>query len=283
MLKKITVILLIIIILGSIAYYMSTRKSVRFYFAGRMIEKQTFENEKKLRAKIHFTIVKKGWINRPLKTPMDEIWKDRIGRKGMNYFLVGSPKSIFSKYSERFNPKSELYQAWFGCYTILDREDGDKYGFENGKLIWEELIQLAVEDQNAWLEAYRVENPNTKITEMIGEPSVVNINNIKAHLSFWKGESQSDLNENGSISEDLNGILGIPNKDKWNKMVKAHHPVILNGFFIVWRDPSFSATFCCYGCGVEFADLSGKKLKTFNHIQDDLLEMARRIKIKFIE
>jgi len=63
-------------------------------------------------------------------------------------------------------------------------------------------------------------------------------------------------------------------------MVKSHHPVILKGFFIIWRESPYPATFCCYGCGVEFKTLEGKIVENFSKIKDDLLDMARGIKIK---
>ena len=279
MLKKITIPLAIIVLLSGIGYYLYTRNSVVLFAAGKMLDRQTFENEEILGAKIHFESIQKGWIKHPLKGQMDEIWSEKIGKRGMNYFFVGTPRSIFSQYSERFNPKSKLYQAWFGCYIILD-EEGLAYGFENGNPIWEKFIQLAIEDQNAWLKTYRVSNPQTKITEMLEEPTVININDHEAYLSFWQGESQSDLNESGSLSEDLNQILGVPKKESWNKMVKSHHPVILKGFFIIWRESPYPATFCCYGCGVEFKTLEGKIVENFSKIKDDLLDMARGIKIK---
>jgi hypothetical protein len=244
-----------------------------------MISKQIFKNERLLGAVVHFSKVKKGWVKYPLKGQMDNIWKHKIGRKGMNYFIIGAPKSIFQNYVERFNPKSKFYQAWFGCYTILDGENKIPYGFKNGNPVWKEFIQLAIEDQNAWLYTYRIKDPVTKINRQIGEPEIIKINNRKAYISFWEGESKSDLNEKGSISSDLNRILGIPQKEEWNKIVKAHHKLKLKGFFIVWRESFYPATFCCYGCGVEFKTIDGKTIDTFNAIKNDLLEMAKGIKI----
>ncbi|MCP2604938.1 hypothetical protein NLC29_02150, partial [Candidatus Aminicenantes bacterium AH-873-B07] len=219
----------------------------------------------------------------PLKGAMDNIWKHRIKRKGMNYFIMGAPKSIFSNYIERFNPKSKFYQAWFGCYTVLDGENKIPYGFRKDNPIWEEFIKLAIEDQNAWLYTYGVKNPDTKIIRQIGKTKIIYIGNRKAYLSFWEGESKSDLNEKGSISPELNRLLGIPPKEDWNKIVKAHHKLILKGFFIVWRQSPYPATFCCYGCGVKFKTINGKVIDTFELLKNDLLEMAKVIKIETIK
>ena len=282
--KKILLItFIIILILGVTGYYLSTRVSVRLFIAGKITARQIFENEKSMGATVLFSKIKKGWIKYPLKGPMDNIWKYRIKRKGMNYFIMGAPKSIFSSYVERFNPKSKFYQAWFGCYTVLDEKGKAPYGFKNDNPVWKDFIKLAVEDQNAWLYTYGLKSPNTKITEQIKETKIIYFNGHKAFLSFWEGESRSDLNERGSTSSDLNSLLGIPPKKHWNKIVKAHHKLMLKGFFIAWRESPCPATFCCYGCGVKFRTIDGKIIDTFEIIKKDLLEMAKGIKIKPIK
>lgn len=283
MVKKIGIILIIIIAVAGIGYYLYTRISVRLFIAGKIIQRKTFEDEKILGAKIHFTKIKKGWIRSPLKGEMDDIWKKSIGRRGMNYFFVGAPKTIFRQFSERFNPQSKFYEAWFGCYTILDGEEGTTYGFIDGNPDLKKLSELALEDQNAWLRAYRVENPYTKLDKMLGKLEVLNIEGHQAYLSFFEGETLSDLNEKGSTSQDLNKILGVPDKKIWEKIVKSHHQLTLKGFSLVWREPSYAATFCCYGCGPEFETLDGRKIAAFDRIKDDLLEMAKGIKIKAIK
>jgi len=144
--KKIRILVLILVGLAGLGYFALTRGCTKLYFAGQMINKRTFDNEKKLGATIRFATTAKGWIRTPLKVPMDDIWRDKIGRKGMNYFLVGAPSSLLKTYSSRFDPESRYYQAWFGCYTVLDEPDGHPYGFENGQPVWEDFIYLAGED-----------------------------------------------------------------------------------------------------------------------------------------
>jgi hypothetical protein len=280
MLKKVSIIIIIFILIGIIAYYAYTLKSVRLFILGKRIDKLTFENEKLLGAKINFTIIRSGWIKFPLKLQMDEIWKKQIKKRGMNYFIIGAPASIFNQYSDRFNPRSKLYQAWFGCYTVIDDMDNVKYGFENGEPNWQKLAQLAVADQNAWLKSYGLSNPHTKIDKMLTEPAIFNIDGCEGHISFWQGSSQSDLNDKGSANENMNILLGTPKKKVWEKIAKAYHPIKLHGFFLTWRKPPYKATFCCYGCGVQYKTTEGNEIETFSKIKDEMLEMAQGIKIQ---
>jgi hypothetical protein len=277
--RKISVIVLAIIALGGLGYFASTRAFVRVYAAGRMVNKRTFDSETKLGATIRFGKISTGWIRSPFKVPMDNIWREKIGRKGMNYFLLGAPRSILKTYCARFDPKSKYYQAWFGCYTVLDEQDGGRFGFVNGQPAWDNFIRLAGEDQLAWLKTYRVDQPLTRIARLLGEPSIVEIHGQRAWRAFYEGDSQSDLNQDGSQNRTLNRFLGVPSRGSWEHLVTAHHELTLKGFFQVWREPAYSATFCCYGCGVSFRTLDRKTVQTFDQIKDEMLEMAGRVEI----
>jgi len=92
------------------------------------------------------------------------------------------------------------------------------------------------------------------------EPAVVEIHGQKAWRAFFGGDSLSDLNSEGSKSKALNRFLGVPEKKRWERPVTAHHEIELRGFFQVWREPSYRATFCRYGCGVSFKTLGGIKI-----------------------
>jgi hypothetical protein len=111
MLKKTRLLVLIVVALGCLGYFASTRSYFRLYFAGRMVKKRTFDGEKTLGAIIHFAKISNGWIRSSLKVPMDDIWREKIGRRGMNYFLIGAPQSILKKSCARFDPRSAYYQA----------------------------------------------------------------------------------------------------------------------------------------------------------------------------
>lgn len=277
--KKAFLLVFAAVALGGLGYFASTRTSVRLYFAHRMVEKRTFDSEKKLGATIHFARIANGWIRLPLKVPMDDIWRKKIGRRGMNYFLVGAPRSILKRSCARFDPASAHYQAWFGCYTVLDEQDGLPFGFNNNEPVWDEFIRLAGEDQLAWLKTYRIEQPLTSIPRLLGEPSVVEAHGQRAWRAFYEGDSQSDLDRDGSRSKTLNRILGVPRTGSWERLVTAHHDLTLRGFLQVWREPSYAATFCCYGCGVSFKTLDGKTVQTFEQIKDEMLEMAAKVEI----
>ncbi len=277
--KKTRLLVLIVIALGGLGYFASTRSYVRLYLAGRMVKKRTFDGEKRLGAIIHFARIANGWIQSSLKVPMDDIWQQEIGRKGMNYFLIGAPGSILKKSCARFDPRSTYYQAWFGCYTVLDEQDGYPFGFKNAEPVWDEFVRLAGEDQLAWLSTYRVEQPLTRIPRLLGEPSVVEVHGQRAWRAFYEGDSQSDLNRDGSRLAALNRIFGVPRKGTWARLVTAHHDLTLRGFLQVWREPSYAATFCCYGCGVSFKTLDGKTIQTFERIKDEMLEMAAKVEI----
>jgi hypothetical protein len=100
---------------------------------------------------VQFGTLPTAWIA-PMKNLMNPIWKP-VGFSGVNYFTFAGPSSVFGNYSERSNPASRYYQAWFGAYVA--KPDGGVIPNDLSAL----AIQIASLDQRSWLEAVGDSHP----------------------------------------------------------------------------------------------------------------------------
>ncbi|EMJ94152.1 hypothetical protein [Leptospira alstonii] len=104
---------------------------------------------------IKFYYIPFEWDPRVFSAQMDEVWQafglniNGIPITGKNYFLFAA-KTASGATSQRFDPSSELFQAWFGMYTVND-EGGMVYSFPNNSFNPTGVIELITADQIAWL------------------------------------------------------------------------------------------------------------------------------------
>jgi hypothetical protein len=171
-----------------------------------------------------FEYLLKGYIS-PFKQNMNTIWES-MEIKGMNYFTFGGTKTLFSKYVERSNPYSHLYQSWFGTYII--KCDVHKFFDSNGELIIEELGKLAELDQNAWLKAAGDKATHANWLDF-GMQESINVDG--QNVKFIQGTlvTHSDLSDNGESK--LAGLLGMPSGKLWKNELSAYHDITLKGIY----------------------------------------------------
>ena len=232
---------------------------------------------------------------------MGKIW--RIGINGNNHWSVGHilPGNY---YSERFNPESPYYQAWVGMYAV----DKDLWGFdskENPSL--NKQIELAIKDQNAWLQAYGAQ-PFTKSLSVFGSRDA-EVNGHKAKIFFVELESRSDVGNKNNPNIIMGmGKYKLGRNEKYtkalippvyldNKTLKElgqkdmnriyrlralfqrlgpYHLMKLYTIYVVWSCPFQGKTFCAYACTGGINDAAGRS--NFSRVEREFLNILLNIK-----
>ncbi len=200
-----------------------------------------------------FEYISDNW-HPPIELSMDMIWgMQGINRSGTNYYML--PKSA-SPYlcSSRFIATTNYFQSWTGLYTIKDNENGT-YAIKNGELNGEEIIALAIADQNAWLMAFGVNNPEVSIDNS------VNISKTEIEIDSQKGWkfsgrliSSADVGNNNP--NDVDNLVNIP-PECWNEKVESYQEVYLNLMGYVWYTPETKELNVVYSNTTEFIDKDG--------------------------
>jgi len=275
--KQIKTIIISIVLIGLSLYIYFGFHALRIQMAVHKINNKTFDQEIDNGVNPVFDHIPEGWIA-PMKQPMNTIWKP-LGIKGMNYFTFGKPKTVFSNYIERSNPQSPFYQAWFGVYVISSKNTC--FGIENGKINIFELGKLAEYDQRAWLNAMGDPDPQAR---WIGFTTLDSLLIDESNRIFYEGviETHSDLTN--KITGQLTTFLGMPPEQEWQQQLSSFHPVTLKGIYGGWYDKQHQVTIVVYGCGIDsIQSKSGKIAEQYDTIKEDLIEMAKRIRIVRIE
>ena len=275
--KLIKTIIISIVLIGLSLYIYFGFHALRIQVAVHKINNKTFDQEIDTGVNPVFDHIPEGW-NAPMKQSMNTIWKP-LGIKGMNYFTFGKPKTVFSNYIERSNPRSPFYQAWFGVYVISSKNTC--FGIENGKINIFELGKLAEYDQRAWLNAMGDPDPQAR---WIGFTTLDSLLIDESNRIFYEGviETHSDLTN--KITGQLTTFLGMPPGQEWQQQLSSFHPVTLKGIYAGWYDKQHQVTIVVYGCGVDsIQSKSGKIAGQYDTIKEDLIEMAKRIRIVRIE
>lgn len=223
-----------------------------------------------------FTYLPDSWVP-PLEQSMDHIWEP-LCLRGMNYFTFGRPKSELTGYAERSNPFSKYYQAWFGVYVI--KSTAKHFGFESDEVRIEELGKLAEFDQRAWLKAMNDPQPVAKFVDF-GEKIKVLIDGKERFLYEMSLISHSDLTE--SQDSNLAKMLGMPPKSEWGHELSAYHELTLKGIYGAWYEELYDVTIVIYGCGSVFKTSSGQVYDHYQKIKEELLALARGIKLVAVE
>lgn len=221
---------------------------------------------------------------------LSEKWqKSGIPIKGNNYWTLGPATELGS--SSRFDPSSNLYQAWFGIYTHTGI-NGMRFGMKGKEPDMELLGRLAEADQQFWLKAYGDDNPVAKLNTFL-HVGKLKVDGNDAWLYYGEIESHSDVGFNGkgyegvygivrqrrfSSEENIDARLFIPNPALWNAYVDQHHKINLKGFFTVIPFPTAMA--CIYINGAEYIDNNRKHYDTWRVLRNDAINLIRSVKIE---
>lgn len=244
--------------------------TLKLRIAQYKFSKKVFEQEEINKVSVDFRYLPSGWTH-ILKQPMNNIWQP-LDIEGMNYFVFGQPRSIFSNYSERSNPYSKYYQAWFGVYVIkgcvkwLDKE--------NENIDVSGLAQIAELDQKAWLQKMGMENPKAVFTQ-VDSTKTICVGEIERVLIEAAIESNSDIT---GKSNQLIDLIGMPDL-KSMQGVEAYHKLTLNGYFCPWYDSEKDVTVLIYACGSKFTTKNGEKFEYFTEIKPEILKMIKGVKL----
>lgn len=218
----------------------------------------------------------------------DKWQKSGVPIIGNNYWTFGPPTYIGN--SSRFDPTSDLYQAWFGIYTHVGT-NGKIFGMTKNEPDIGILKRLAEVDQEFWLKAYGDQNPFARLTKF--EPrGKIKVDGHEAWLYYGEIDSHSDVGGSGKGYEGVYGIvrsnrftstektdarLFIPSPLLWEPHVTEHHRINLKGFFTVV--PVDNATACIYLNGAEYMDNGRKHHDTWRELGRDALEMIQAVKL----
>jgi hypothetical protein len=107
-----------------------------------------------------------GWLP-PLSFPLDLAWAQAgYPERGTVFYSAGAPTS--SPAWERFDPRSDLYQAWFGAYVMDHFEFAREWsapvvtiGDISNSI--RRVLALSLVDQDAWLYAYGNPTPSAVV------------------------------------------------------------------------------------------------------------------------
>lgn len=195
---------------------------------------------------------------------MTPVWhRDGLDASGVNYFTIGAVKNGLS---ERFNPNSPYYQAWFGGYIV-------KFAKPQTWTVYNHY-ELGVSDQKNWLRIYGDTNPYVEIDdEKSKEIGVIRINGYSGKL--YEGGIWSDTD------------VGMGNKSvpflskKWagNSLLTSYQRIYLYGYIaIVEIAPTIKAVL--YANGALYTDINGKKHDTFSEIKSELKSLITNVGIQ---
>jgi hypothetical protein len=227
--------------------------------------------ERKAGVAIAFGHTSSGWTT-PLKNEMNEIWHP-AQVQGVNYYTFGGPRSWFSPYSERSNPRSPYYQAWVGGYVIR-KADGTLPN--DPQLLASELTNL---DQRSWLEAMGDPQPVSVLDSLTSAGSIL-IDG--SNWPLWHGiyRSHSDLSANAT--SELAQIIGMPDQSAWPAGVSPFHDVILEGY-LAWKvQPKENVTVVIYAVAARYAAQSLALGGTPALSRDELLAMMRSASLRTV-
>jgi hypothetical protein len=209
------------------------------------------------------------WINKPYSIRMDDIWRDEgIEAMGMNYYYL--PKAVKgNSYSERFNPQSKYYQAWFGIYIIemINDMDIEKIITVNPQYV----LNIAIADQNAWLRSMGY--PETAATGVITDTQ--NITN-RWKMTGWM-KTNADTGENNSTSE-MPRFFHPPNI-VWKESITSYGPINLDLVFYIYQNSKERKIIIIYYNGVEYVDNDGVTHITLPQIREEMENMVSGVKI----
>ena len=209
-----------------------------------------------------------AWIS-PMKNQMNDIW-DPIKADGVNYFMFAAPRTLFSTYSERSNPRSPYYQAWVGGYVIKRRDGSVPTDLQS----W--AWQVTTLDQRSWLSTMGDPEPLAESASATPAGDIV-IDGRK--MPLWHGimRSHSDLSE--SPTGPLANLIGMPPRTLWPAGVGSFHDITLEGYFVCWPEPEHHVSIVIYAVSASYAVPSSTAQPGSQIANVELLELMKSAKL----
>jgi hypothetical protein len=210
---------------------------------------------------------------------MDNIWQSQgLNAKGQNYYFFAKPTQSRT-YSDRFNPESNYFQAWFGAYTIEDMNN-TTYALLNNSLDAKAILQIAVADQIAWLKSFAgLSQPKVSIDTTVA----LNISQIQIDSrSGWKITGRLNSNVDVGVNNPTTNypsLLIIPTI-AWQGLVGSYSNIKLEVVSYVWYAPENKELNIVYYNGIDFIDLKGVRHSTLNQISAELDSMAYSVTVR---
>jgi hypothetical protein len=202
-----------------------------------------------------------------------------VDRKGKNYYLL--PKATgSSSSSDRFRVLSDYFQSWFGMYTVEDN-DGGTYGIKNGEVVLQDILNLALADQKAWLDAYITDPATAASITVSANASDYTVAKVEIDgCDGWKisGKMSSTVDV-GSKNPANTGALDSVDPLLWTGRIASFDTVTLKGVFYVWYAPENKELNVIYYNGVAFDDIGGSSHDTLPAIQAELDQMAKAVTV----
>ena len=226
-----------------------------------------------------FNNVSTNWYNQVFNLRMDNIWQSQgINAKGQNYYFFARPTQSRT-YSDRFNPESKYFQAWFGAYTIEDM-NSTTYAISKNSVDAKAILKVAVADQIAWLQSFAgLAQPTVSIDTSVA----INVSQIQIDSrSGWKITGR--LNSNVDVgfhnpTSNYPPLLIIPTS-AWLGFVESYVNIKLDVVSYVWYAPENKELNIVYYNGVDFTDANGAHHSTLNQISAELDSMTYSVTVR---
>lgn len=220
-----------------------------------------------------FKNISTNWYNQVFNLRMDNIWQSQgINAKGQNYYFFAKPTQS-RNYSDRFNPESKYFQAWFGAYTIEDMNN-TTYALSNNSLDAEAIFQIAIADQIAWLQSFAG----------LAQPTVSIDTSAKLKVSQIQIDSRSGWKITGGFNSNVDVGINNPTSNypslliiptiAWQGFLESYANIKLEVVSYVWYAPENKELNVVYYNGVDFIDSNGVHHRTLNEISAELDSMA---------
>lgn len=205
-----------------------------------------------------FNYIASGWIAPPLSIDMTPYWNAfGLPDQGTNYYSAGAPVGT-SPYWERFDPKSPLYQGWFGVYVVDNFPCASEWSQRN--LTPADIpcsianVQAIISaDQYVWLAAYGDPTP----VATFNASSVV-VSNAPDGYFLLYGAISTDSDVGGTIPS----FTWYPPYADESTLVDAYAPVTYNAVARFKYIQEANELVVVYASGAEWTLLDGTKHAT---------------------
>jgi hypothetical protein len=198
------------------------------------------------------------------KNVMDRDWVT-VDARGTNFYAYGAPVAP-QTFAARSDPRSPLYQAWFGVYVIADSAAARP----------DMAMQLGALDQQSWLGAMGDPKPAFAALRTEQHGTVV-VAGVSRPLYTFDATTHSDLSEG---TTPLAQRLGMPAEASWPKGLVSFHELGVRGYYTYWYDPARRLTVIVYACASSFADGSGAARDNFPALDASLMQMMRNVHVR---
>lgn len=215
-----------------------------------------------------FRFMAPGWISPPLTISMTPYWGAfGLPDQGVNYYSSGAPRAP-SPYWERFDPTSDLYEAWFGSYVVNDFPCASEWAHPTPTTMpctVANVQALAFVDQYVWLAAYGDPSPLAQV-----DPASVVV--LPAPDGYFVMYAQIASHSDLGAPTSLYGF--DPPYSLYSSVVPPYQPVTLNSVARFKYIPSANELVIVYASGTQWTLLDGTKKCTPPVVEAEQLAMV---------